>query len=216
VDGPVRAETAGGDVMIDGAAGSILAQTAGGQIRIGQAAGSIRAETAGGSIWLQGARGRVKVDTAGGSISLFDMQGAVKASTAAGRIMAQIDGSRKTFGASELETAMGDVQVFLPADLALTIDAAIEMAAGHQIVSDFPLTLQHTDADYSAREIHGRGMLNGGGELLRIRTVNGNIEIHKLDPQTLEQLRQRQNAEWEREESRRSHKQRLRDNGKRN
>jgi hypothetical protein len=70
------------------------------------------------------------------------------------------------------------------------------MAAGHQILSDFPLTLQHTDADYSERKIRGRGMLNGGGELLRIRTVNGNIEIHKLDPQTLEQLRQRQSAEW--------------------
>jgi hypothetical protein len=55
--------------------------------------------------------------------------------------------------------------------------------------------------------------LNGGGEVLRLRTVNGNIEIHKLDPQTLDRLRQRQDVEWrhrsahqtEKEQRRRKH-----------
>jgi DUF4097 and DUF4098 domain-containing protein YvlB len=210
VAGSLRAETAGGDVVIDGAQGPVVAQTAGGQIRIGPTGDSVHAETAGGSIWLQGARGRVDVDTAGGSIDLLAIQGAIKASTAAGRILAQIDASRKTFGASELENSMGDVQVYLPADLALTIDAAIEMAAGHQIVSDFPLVIQGSEEEYAEREIRGRGDLNGGGEVLRIRTVNGNIEIRKLDSQTLEKLRERQNAEWNRGAAHRAEKEKHR------
>jgi putative adhesin len=210
VAGALRAETAGGDVVIDGAQGPVVAQTAGGQIRIGQTGDSVHAETAGGSIWLQGARGRVDVDTAGGSIDLLAIQGAIKASTAAGRILAQIDASRKTFGASELENSMGDVQVYLPANLALTIDAAIEMAAGHQIVSDFPLVIRGSEEEYAEREIRGRGDLNGGGEVLRIRTVNGNIEIRKLDSQTLEKLREQQNAEWNRGAAHRAEKEKHR------
>ena len=210
VAGALRAETAGGDVVIDGAQGPVVAQTAGGQIRIGPTGDSVHAETAGGSIWLQGARGRVDVDTAGGSIDLLAIQGAIKASTAAGRILAQIDASRKTFGASELENSMGDVQVYLPANLALTIDAAIEMAAGHQIVSDFPLVIQGSEEEYAEREIRGRGDLNGGGEMLRIRTVNGNIEIRKLDSQTLEKLKEQQNAEWNRGAAHRAEKEKHR------
>jgi hypothetical protein len=37
--------------------------------------------------------------------------------------------------------------------------------------------------------VRGSGALNGGGEVLRIRTVAGNIEIHKLDSRSLEDLR---------------------------
>lgn len=201
VAGGLRAETAGGDVVIGGATGAVVAQTAGGQIRIGPAGGSVRAETAGGSIRLQGARGLVEVETAGGSIDLFEIQGAIRASTAAGRILAQINADQKTFGASRLENSMGDIQVFLPPNLPLTIDAAIEMAAGHRILSDFPLEIQGQPEEFVHREIRGRGALNGGGEVLRIRTVNGNIEIRRLDSHLLEQLKMRQNAEWQRREA---------------
>lgn len=206
VEGALRAETAGGDVTIGGAGGQVVAQTAGGQIRIGPARGNVRAETAGGSVWLQGASGRVDVESAGGSIDLFQVQGAIRASTASGPIMAQIFGDQKIFGASQLETAMGDVQVYLPPDLPLTIDAAIEMAAGHRIISDFPLEIRGDQEDPISGEIRGRGALNGGGETLRIRTVNGNIEIRKLDSRTLEQLKQRQESNWKRWESSRTDK----------
>jgi len=211
VAGAVHAETAGGDVVIDGAGGPVVAQTAGGQIRIGPSTGEVHAQTSGGSIWCRGARGRVDVDTAGGSINLFDIQGAIRASTAAGRILAQIQGGRKTFGASELENSMGDVQVFIPADLALTVDAAIESGAGHEILSDFPLVVQGSGEGSCDREIVGRGKLNGGGEVLRIRTVNGDIEIRKLDSQALERMRERQNAEWQYSQERRAEKENRRE-----
>ena len=210
VAGTLRAETAGGDVVIGGATGPVIAQTAGGHIQIGPAGGSVRAETAGGSIRLQGARGRVVVDTAGGSIDLLQVESHVKASTAAGRILAQFSSTRKTFGSSQLESAMGDVFVYLPTSLPLTIDAAIDAAAGHRIISDFPLTIQGGEEEVVPTTLRGRGALNGGGEVLKIRTVAGNIEIRKLDEQARQALEQREASTWKAWEERRAEKDRRR------
>jgi hypothetical protein len=204
IEGNLRAETAGGDVTIGGARGEIKAETAGGQIRIGESGGSVRAQTAGGSIQLNGARGRVVAETAGGSIDLFQVLGGIKAQTAAGRILAQFAGDKRTFGASELESALGDVFVYLPPDLPLTIDAAIENALGHRIISDFPLNIRGDNQEFVVTTISGHGALNGGGDILRIRAVGGNIEIRKLDAKTLEQLRARQASEFKAFEDRRN------------
>ena len=210
VQGTLRAETAGGDLILRGASGPIEARTSGGQIQVGQSGGSVIAQTAGGSIRLQGAHGRVEVKTAGGSIDLLQMRNAIHAATAAGAILAQIDAGLKTFAASELQTSVGDIQVFLPPNLPLTVDAAIDMAAGHKILSDFPLNIQKEGEAFVPTKLRGEGALNGGGEVLRLRTVAGNIEIRKLDPRTLEQFRVRQESFWKRwqeKEERRQQKQ---------
>ena len=207
IAGTVRAETSGGDIVLRGASGPVIAETAGGQIQMGECGATIRAETAGGSISLQGAKGGVVVDTAGGSIDLFRMQSAVRAETAAGRILAELDGNRETFATSHLETSAGDVEVFLPPNLPLNIDALIEESFGHQIVSDFPLHLTSEDEEFRHGPKRGEGPLNGGGKVLRIRTVMGNIEIHKLDSRALEQFRIRQEAGWKKwEEAYKAHR----------
>ena len=206
VDGTLRAETAGGDVVIVGAAGQVVAQTAGGQIQVGPTGGSVRAETAGGSIRLQGARGRVVAETAGGSIDLLQLEAGVRASTSAGRILAEFNASAKTFAASQLEASMGDVYVYLPVGLRLTIDAAIDAAAGHHIVTDFPLSILGDKEDFGERTIRGHGNLNGGGEVLRIRTVAGNIEIRKLDSRSLEDMKSREETSWNRWQERQAEK----------
>jgi DUF4097 and DUF4098 domain-containing protein YvlB len=204
IAGTLRAETAGGDVVIAGGGGQIVAQTAGGQIQIGPAGGSVRATTSGGSIRCQGARGQLVAETAGGGIDLIQVEGPVKASTAAGPILVQWAASQKSFLASQLLTSMGDVFVYLPPNLPLNIDAAIDAAAGHRILSDFPLTIQGDKEEFVVRYISGRGALNGGGETLRIRTTSGNIEIRKLDARTLEELKSRAESDWQRWEQRRS------------
>lgn len=197
VSGTLKAETGGGDVVVGGAAGPLTAQTAGGQIQIGPTGGSVLAETAGGSIRLQGSRGRVVAETAGGSIDLLRVEGAVRASTAAGRILAEFNGTRKTFGPSRLETTMGDVYVYLPANVPMTIDAAIETAAGRQIHSDFPLNIEGNQEELIPSTLRGHGNLDGGGEVLRIRTVTGNIEIRKIDDASLRQLKQLEGSDWQ-------------------
>ncbi len=208
VAGALKAETAGGDIVAGGAAGPVLARTAGGQIEIGPTGGSVHAETAGGSIRLQGARGRVVAETAGGSIDLLEVESAVRASTAAGRILAEFKGTNKAFGPSQLETSMGDVYVYLPPNVPLTIDAAIETAAGRQIHSDFPLNIQGDKEELVPSTLRGHGTLNGGGEVLKIRTVAGNIEIRKIDEASLQDLQQREESTWKAGQDRRAEKER--------
>jgi len=214
IEGGVRAETAGGDIILRSARTEIVATTAGGQIRIGEGGGSVRAETSGGSILLSAARGPIRVETAGGSINLYRIQGAIQATTAAGKIFAQIAAKPETFAASELETAFGDVEVYLPPDLPLTIDATIEMAAGHKILTDFPLQIEDGEPRYQPAVVRGRGPVNGGGQILRIRTVGGNIEIRKLTPALLESLQQKQQwlwEQWQEKEKMRLERERLRE-----
>jgi DUF4097 and DUF4098 domain-containing protein YvlB len=196
VDGTVRTETAGGDIVIAGAGGQVTAETAGGQIHVGPTAGSVRAQTAGGNIVLRGARGRVVAETTGGSIDLLQLGAGVRANTSAGRILAQFDANTKTFVASQLESSVGDVYVYLPINLSLTIDAAIDAAAGHHIVTDFPLSILGDKEDFSERTIRGHGTLNGGGEVLRIRTVAGNIEIRKIDAHSLQEIKNHEDTAW--------------------
>jgi hypothetical protein len=200
IGGGVTAQTAGGDIVLRGATGAVVAETAGGQIQIGDCGSSVHAETAGGNIRLQGARGIVRVQTAAGSIDMFQLQSAVLASTASGRILAEINANRQSFANSNLDTAVGDVQVFLPTNLPLDIEAVIDEAAGHRIFSDFPLTVQggppDDDQDFGMRTVRGKTALNGGGKALVIHTVMGNIEIRKLDSSTLNHLKTRQQEYW--------------------
>ena len=196
VSGTLRAETAGGDLIVGGASGQLVARTAGGQIQIGPTEASVRAETAGGSIRLKGSRGRVVAETAGGSIDLLQIEGAVRATTADGHILAELKCARKNCGPSELETSMGDVFVYLPINVPLTIDAAIDAATGHRIQSDFPLDIQGNKDDLTSSTVRGHGMLNGGGDVLRIRTVAGNIQIRKIDEASLREVQQQVDSKW--------------------
>lgn len=210
VAGGLRAETAGGDIVVRGATGQVVAQTAGGQIQIGPSGGSVRAETAGGSIRLQGARGHVVAETAGGSIDLLKVESAVRASTAAGRILAEFNCTKNTFGPSQLETSMGDIYVYLPTNVPLTIDAAIDTAMGRQIKSDFPLDIQSEKDELVPSTVRGHGNLNGGGDVLRIRTTAGNIEIRKIDQASLQELQQREDGIWKAWQEQRAEKERRR------
>jgi hypothetical protein len=103
---------------------------------------------------------------------------------------------------------MGDVYVYLPTNVPLTIDAAIETAAGRQIQSDFPLNIQGDKEELVPSTLRGHGNLNGGGEVLKIRTVAGNIEIRKIDEASLREMQQREESNWKAWEERRAEKDR--------
>jgi hypothetical protein len=176
----LRAETAGGEIRIQRAGGDVTAGTAGGDVRIGEALGKVVAQTSGGSIHVDSARGLVRAETAGGGIRLWKIAGPVRAESAAGNITAQVVADRRLWGESNLATTVGDVVVYLPSDLAVTIRATIEAAGSrHRIVSDFPLNIRPSDLA-GVRELFGEGDVNGGGAPLRIRTTSGNIEIRKV------------------------------------
>ncbi len=196
ISGTVRALTAAGNIIMRSASGPVLVQTAGGQIRLGECGGPVRAHTAAGSIQLDGARGRVEAETAGGNLDLLRLMSGVRAQTAAGNVLAQIDANRQSFGPSSLESSVGDVEVFLPPDLPLNVNALIDTAAGHTISSDFPIMVRRDGGEWSGGPIQGSAVLSGGGAPLVLRTALGNIEIRKLNESSLARLKAYQGAFW--------------------
>lgn len=177
--GPVTLETNGGSIRVSRTESDLKAETAGGNIEAGDIGGSAVLETAGGTIRLNSARGLVHAETASGAIHLGRVQGGIRAETANGGITAEFAGAKLTD--STLETAVGDITVYIPSNLACSVRAAVEMASGHSIRSDFPevkiTTRRDDDQDYGPREQSAAGPINGGGPLLRLRTNMGDIQI---------------------------------------
>ena len=152
----------------------------GGSISIGQAGGQVTAESAGGSIEVAFAPKGVRAETAGGRIRLNEVAGQVYAANASGDIQAVfLDGA--PLADSLLETNLGTIVVFLPANARLAVEATVDFAKGvNRIESEFPgiRVIQAGDMP-SMNALHARGSLNGGGPVLRIRNTSGRIQIRK-------------------------------------
>jgi DUF4097 and DUF4098 domain-containing protein YvlB len=173
----VKVETAGGSINVK-ECGDLWATTAGGTIDIGDVNGWAKLETAGGGIRLNSAKGNVRANTAGGGIKLARLTSGVQAETANGGIEAEFITPRIT--ESHLATTAGDIIVYLPSDIAVTIRAAIEVANGHKIYSDFSgLKISSEGGTYGPRQVFGEGSLNGGGPVMKVHTSNGNIYFRR-------------------------------------
>ena len=177
--GHVRAETGGGNVTIGSAGGDVFVQTKGGSINVGQARGEVTAATAGGSIRVAAARGGVRCESGAGPIVLKGIGGPIRAVTSAGSIQAELLPSGRALFDSDIQTWQGDVTLALPESVALTLRAIVENSQGNRIKSDFPLHI-FREAEDAGRPVEiAEGTIGGGGALVKIRTLDGNIVILK-------------------------------------
>jgi TonB family protein len=182
IDGPAEVETGGGNITLTRAGSTVTAVTAGGQIDFGQAAGAITARTGGGGIRVLQIRAPAQVKTSAGSIQLLQVGAPVRASTEAGGITAFFLPGGKLQEASELFSERGDIVVYLPRDLSLTIDALVEGVLHPVVIApDLPLDLRYLESDTPRRALRARGHLNGGGQPLRLRTAGGRIRLQYTD-----------------------------------
>lgn len=176
----ITVESAGGSITVNKCGGALRASTAGGSIDIGDVAENAHLETAGGGIRLNSAGGNVVAETASGGIKLRKLTRGVTAQTTAGPIEAEFIAHKGEFTDSHLETTVGDIVVYLPSDLGVTIKASIELANGHNIFTDFDgVKVTKEGGEWGPREIYAEGRINGGGPVLKMHTTNGNIEIKK-------------------------------------
>lgn len=183
VEGIAHLETGGGNVTLQHAGTELVAETTGGQIEVGEAAGLVRAKTGGGGIRVVRLSGPTNLQTTGGSIYLTQVDSAVRASAAAGGITAWFVGPPKGLGGCELASNDGDIVVYLPRQLAVTIDARVQMGDDHRVIVDpaFPIKVSYDDSSSGSRTVRAEGALNGGGEVIRLRTVAGNIRLALAD-----------------------------------
>ena len=102
-------------------------------------------------------------ETGGGSIELNDILSA-RAETGSGGIVAKFVTGSGERSDSVLETAAGDIIVYLSSSLNISIRASVDLANGHEIHSDFPdIRVTTEGGDYGPKTITAEGKLNGGG-----------------------------------------------------
>ena len=183
VEGVAHLETGGGNVALAHSGSELVAETVGGQIEVGEAGGLVRAKTGGGGIHVVRLTGPTNLQSADGSIYLTQVDSAVKASTSTGGITAWFVSPVKQPSTCELQSSDGDIVVYIPRQLPVTIDAQIQNGDEHRVVVDpsFPIKVVYDDSTNGARSVRAEGQLNGGGEVLRLRTVAGNIRVALSD-----------------------------------
>lgn len=171
--------------IIDGS-GRIIYRTAGGRINIGEAMNGADVRTGGGSISIGQSAGDVRALTGGGDITIGPLDGSASATTGAGNVTITLRGR----GDHSVNVASGNgrVTLVLPSSFSgrLELETAYTERHGRtRIESDWPLSLTETDFwDDShgtprkfvrVRQAIGRG----GGGLLKVKTVNGNIVLRR-------------------------------------
>ncbi len=184
IHGPGQVETGGGDVHVEKTGAKLVAVSEGGQITFAEAQGPIEARTAGGGIRVLRVTGPMQLQTTAGSIFLTQVQDAVRASTDSGSITAWFAPEWKK-AASRLAAGQGDIIVYLPRELTLTLDVVIEMSEGHRVVADPRLPLKFIYRKpvpgASPPSLRAEATMNGGGEVLRLHAVAGNIHLRPAE-----------------------------------
>ena len=151
--------------------------------------GHINLRTGDGKIEVAGLKGEMDLHTGDGSVSLDSVDGKLRASTGDGHIQAY-----GRFDELELKTGDGHVDVRAGGGSSLasnwrleTGDGGVSLEVPQNLAADVDLHTNdgHIDLDMPVRaegklrehEIHGK--LNGGGNLLTIRTGDGSIHLKK-------------------------------------
>jgi DUF4097 and DUF4098 domain-containing protein YvlB len=171
-------ETGGGSIQVDRCNGQVRATTGGGSIDLGDIGGAADIDTGGGSIRLTSAKGPVHATTGGGSIDLGSVPSARAESGGGGIVAKFLSGGDRTD--STLETSAGDITVYLASDLNVTVRAAIDLANGHKIRSEFSdIQVRSEGGEWGPKTVTAEGKLNGGGPILKVRTSSGDIVFRR-------------------------------------
>lgn len=174
VGGPVHCSTAAGGIHIAQAGNIVIADTAGGPIDVGYAKGMVTAKnSSGGPIQVHSGSGAT-CESAGGAIDLTSAGGSLKAETAVGSIIARFQ--TQPVADSFLSTSAGDITVWIPSNLRVTVRAQNASYGGpRRIVSEFPDIAVKAFGFATIAE----GVLNGGGPVVRIAGSGGMIYIRR-------------------------------------
>ena len=188
-------ETAGGEIYVGESAGEVHASTGGGNIRINRAASRVAARTAAGSIEVHEAHGVVvagnnggsiqvgnalgcRCEATGGSIRLQGTSGALRAVSDVGSILAELVAGAKLQD-SLLSTGAGDITVYIPSNIPITVKAANELVRAGRIVSEFNEIPVRHGVQLSRPAVLAEGILNGGGPILQLTAAGGTIYLRR-------------------------------------
>ncbi|MCE2413781.1 hypothetical protein J4G07_07230 [Candidatus Poribacteria bacterium] len=177
-EGDAALQTSGGNITLEGGTGDAKVKTSGGNIQMTDVIGAVNGKTSGGTVTLHGCKGGADVKTAGGSIEV-ENDGPVLAKTSGGSIRCQLQEAVSSQNLLlDLETIGGSVDVSLAPDIAATVEAKV---LGGSVTTEFPVTAE-TAGPVKPDQLHGT--INGGGSLLKLFSVGGNIILRKTERHT--------------------------------
>lgn len=165
---------AGGNIRIDHAAGGAALSTGGGIIDVLRAGGAVRANTGAGSVRIRSAAS-ANVVSGSGQIHLHSVSGGMHATTAMGAIIVELGG--KQLEDSLLATQAGDITVYIPSNVAVTVEAVNASPGGNRIVSEFSEIRSRLASGNMRSE--AQGAINGGGAILRLAAQGGTIYLRR-------------------------------------
>ncbi|MCX6163933.1 MAG: DUF4097 family beta strand repeat-containing protein, partial [Ignavibacteriae bacterium] len=162
-------KTFGGDIKLGNLTGNIKLESTGGDIHVSEITGESDLKSSGGSIKVSTFKGNVIANTMGGNINLEGSEGEIKAETSGGDIKVKYTGNNNM--GMTLKTTGGDIKVILPETFKAQLDATT--TAG-EIKTDFSVLVSK---DYSGQSL--KGIINGGGNIVKCTTTGGKISILK-------------------------------------
>lgn len=197
VIGDIKGSSMGGNVVYknvrtrkgDATGNLVKITTMGGSINVEEAPEGADVHTMGGKIRIKQAKQFVQAKTMGGDIRIDEIDGWVKATTMGGDIEVTMTGNPDQGKRDVQLTSMGgDITLEVPAGLSMNIDIELTYTKGswknHKIDSDFDLKIQETktwDKSHGTerKTITGRGQTKDGRNVVKIKTINGNVYLKK-------------------------------------
>jgi beta-lactamase regulating signal transducer with metallopeptidase domain len=164
---------------------TIVIDKDGGDIRLSDVPDGAHVATGGGTIIIGRSSGRVMAETGGGNITIDAAEGAAKVTTGAGNVTITTVG--KDAHSVDVRSGTGGVLLQLPKEANATLDletAYTNEKKPSKIISDWPVTVTVSpDWDSShgtpRKYVRVQQDIGKGGSVIRVRTVNGNIELKR-------------------------------------
>lgn len=165
----VRVQTVEGEVRVEGTQAGVEVQTATGDVSIVDVAGDCRIKTASGDLAASDVRGHLFFRTASGDATItrsqldgFDLE------NASGDVVAETALNRD--GQYRFKTVGGDLRLLVPAGTGATVKLDSQ---GGEARSQLPAKVLR-----SSRR-HWEGRINGGGALVRMQSLTGDLSIEE-------------------------------------
>jgi hypothetical protein len=143
-----------------------------GNIRVSDVKGNLHLDTSDGSIEARAVDGKLNADTRDGHIRTDGRFDALDLHTGDGHVETEVRAGSRMASGWTIRTGDGRIELRLPPDFSADLDA--HTGDGHVDI-DFPVTVTG-----SMHENTVRGKMNGGGQLLELRTGDGNITVGKM------------------------------------
>lgn len=148
----------------------VSAGTVNGEMRVRDVSSDVSAMTVNGLVEVTDVGGEVRANTVNGRVDVSTKSGPVRANTVNGDINVRM-GSLSRDGEMNFHTVNGSIIVETPA--ALDADVSLDTMHG-SITSDWPVQLT---GRFGPR--HAEGTIGRGGRSIKLRTLNGSVELRK-------------------------------------